>query len=413
MKKNHTHFRQQILIIIVASLGYFVDIYDLILFNVVKKASLLSLGFQPEELKDVEIFLFNCQMGGMLVGGILWGMLGDKRGRLSVLFGSIFMYSLANIVNAYVWDLNSYAIVRFIAGLGLAGELGSGITLITEIMDKEKRGIGTMIVVTFGALGAVFAALVAHQFDWQTSYWVGGLMGIALLLLRIGAMESGMFRQTKEAGIKRGDFISLFTNRQRFVKYMRCAAIGLPVWFVVGVLISLSETYFEILLGLKDDIITGTAVMYCYIGLSVGDFLSGLFSQLFRSRLKVILVYLLICIGFVGMYLFTQQGGSSFYFYLLCFFLGLGTGYWALFVTIAAEQFGTNIRATVTSTVPNFVRGAVIPITYAFKELAQLSSVGVIGSAILVGAVCFSLAIISTLGLKETFGKDLNYVEIS
>lgn len=413
MKKNQTHFRQQILIIIVASLGYFVDIYDLILFNVVKKASLLSLGFQPEELKEVEIFLFNCQMGGMLVGGILWGMLGDKRGRLSVLFGSIFMYSLANIVNAYVWDLNSYAIVRFIAGLGLAGELGSGITLITEIMDKEKRGIGTMIVVTFGALGAVFAALVAHQFDWHTSYWVGGLMGIALLLLRIGAMESGMFRQTKEAGIKRGDFISLFTNRQRFVKYMRCVAIGLPVWFVVGVLISLSETYFEPLLGLKDDINTGTAVMYCYIGLSVGDFLSGLFSQLFRSRLKVILVYLLVCIGFVGMYLFTQQGGSSFYFYLLCFLLGAGTGYWALFVTIAAEQFGTNIRATVTSTVPNFVRGAVIPITFAFKELTQLSSVGVIGSAILVGAVCFTLAIISTLRLKDTFGKDLNFVELS
>lgn len=413
MKKTDNLFRQQILIIIVASMGYFVDIYDLILFNVVKKASLLSLGFQPEELKEVEIFLFNCQMGGMLMGGILWGMLGDMRGRLSVLFGSILMYSLANIANAYVWDLNSYATIRFIAGLGLAGELGAGITLIAEIMDKEKRGIGTMIVVTFGALGAVFAALVAHQFDWQTSYWVGGLMGIALLLLRIGAMESGMFHQTKEAGIKRGDFISLFTNRQRLVKYMRCVAIGLPVWFVVGVLISLSETYFEPIFGLKEDISTGTAIMYCYIGLSVGDFFSGLFSQLFRSRLKVILVYLLLCIGFVGMYLYTQQGGSSFYFYLLCILLGVGTGYWALFVTIAAEQFGTNIRATVTSTVPNFVRGAVIPITFAFKELAQVSSIGVIGSAIVVGAVCFFLAIVSTLGLKDTFGKDLNFVEVS
>lgn len=413
VKKYNSHFRQQLLIIIVASLGYFVDIYDLILFNVVKKESLLSLGFRQEELKEVEIFLFNCQMGGMLLGGILWGILGDKRGRLSVLFGSILMYSLANIVNAYVWDLNSYAIVRFIAGLGLAGELGAGITLITEIMDKEKRGIGTMIIVTFGALGAVFAALVANQFDWQTSYWVGGLMGIALLLLRIGAIESGMFHQTKEAGIKRGDFISLFMNRERFLKYIRCVAIGLPVWFVVGVLISLSETYFEPLLGLKDDINTGTAVMYCYIGLSVGDFLSGIFSQLFRSRLKVILVYLLLCIVFVGMYLYTQQGVSSFYFYLLCFLLGAGTGYWALFVTVAAEQFGTNIRATVTSTVPNFVRGSVIPITFAFKELAQISSIGVMGSTILVGVVCFSLAIISMLGLKETFGKDLNYVEIS
>ena len=411
MEKNSSHFKQQIIIIIVASLGYFVDIYDLILFNVVKKASLLSLGFKEENLADLEIFLFNCQMGGMLVGGIIWGMLGDKRGRLSVLFGSILMYSLANILNAYVRDLKSYAVIRFIAGLGLAGELGAGITLISEIMDKEKRGIGTMIVVTFGALGAVVAALVADQFDWQTAYWVGGLMGIGLLLMRIGAMESGMFKQVKESTIKRGAFLSLFTSGERLIKYLKCIAVGLPVWFVVGVLISLSEFFEKEYFHLSEDISTGSAVMYCYIGLSVGDFLSGLFSQIFKSRIKVIAGYLVFGMVMLILFLFTMKGGSAFYFYFMCLMLGIGTGYWALFVTIAAEQFGTNIRATVTSTVPNFVRGAVIPITFFFKELTALSQVGILGATIIVGAVCFLLAIHSTLSLNETFGKDLNYVE--
>ncbi|MBE2247503.1 MAG: MFS transporter [Candidatus Competibacteraceae bacterium] len=411
MKSSGIQNRQQLLIILVASLGYFVDIYDLILFNVVKKASLLDLGFAEYDLKEVEIFLFNCQMGGMLLGGILWGILGDKKGRLSVLFGSIVMYSLANIANAYVWDLQSYATVRFIAGLGLAGELGAGITLITEIMDKEKRGIGTMIVVTFGALGAVFAALVANKTDWQTSYWVGGVMGMALLLLRIGAMESGMFAHIKKSGIQRGAFLSLFTQRTRFVRYMKCIAMGLPVWFVVGALISLSETYFEKVLHPGEKIYTGTAVMFCYIGLSAGDFFSGLFSQLFRTRLKVVSGYLIFCLLITGLYLFTTHGAGSTYFYILCFLLGTGTGYWALFVTIAAEQFGTNIRATVTSTVPNFVRGAVIPITWGFKELASIPALGVIGSTIVIGMICFSLAIAATLTLPETFGKDLNYTE--
>lgn len=405
------HKRNQILIIIVAALGYFVDIYDLILFNVVKKASLLSLGFQADQVKDLEISLFNWQMSGMLVGGILWGILGDKKGRLKVLFGSILLYSLANIANAYVWDLTSYKVIRFIAGIGLAGELGAGITLISEMMKKEKRGYGTMIVVTFGALGAVFAALVANKFNWQTSYWVGGVMGLCLLLLRVGALESSMFKKMhEEKSSERGNFFMLFNSRRRLVKYLLCIVMGLPVWFVVGVLIALSESYFASeLFQLTGKISTGYAVMCCYIGLSVGDLLSGLLSQLFKSRLKVIFGYLVFSSLVIAFYLFGMNGKTPEFFYFMCILLGAGTGYWALFVTVAAEQFGTNIRSTATSTVPNFVRGAVVPITKSFQYLVPIA--GLVGGTLIVGSVCLFLAFLSTLLLKESFHKDLNYLE--
>ncbi len=401
----------KVLLIIVASLGYFVDIYDLILFNVVKKESLLAIGVPESGLKEWEIFLFNWQMGGMLLGGILWGVLGDTKGRLKVLFGSILMYSVANIANAYVWDTNSYAVVRFLAGIGLAGELGAGITLISEIMDKEKRGYGTMIIVTFGALGAVFAALVGDFFSWKVAYWTGGLMGLALLLLRVGTVESGLFHEMKKSSVKRGDFFALFVHPKRLVKYMHCISLGLPVWYVVGVLIALSESYFSPVLGVGEEISTGSAIMYCYIGLSAGDLLSGLMSQWWRSRLKVVVTYLIFCAAAILLFLFSTKGMGAAYFYFVCFLLGTVTGYWALFVSIAAEQFGTNIRATVTTTVPNFVRGAVIPITFSFKYLAEVPALGTFGSALIVGGVCLALSLISSFSLKDTFGRDLNFLE--
>lgn len=402
--------RNQILLIIVASLGYFVDIYDLTLFGVVKKASLESLSFSGERIKELEILLLNWQMAGMLVGGLVWGILGDKLGRLQVLFGSILLYSLANIANAYVWDEHSYAIIRFIAGIGLAGELGAGITLISETMHKDKRGYGTMIVVTFGALGAVVGALVANQFNWKTSYWIGGIMGLGLLVLRIGALESGMFKEAKSANVSRGNFFMIFRNKERFIKYILCIFMGLPVWYVVGVLVMLSQSYFAgNVFHLKSEITTGYAIMYCYIGLSVGDLFSGLFSQMFKSRLKVVIGYLVFSVFVIALFLFTLDGKSSGYFYFLCCLLGVATGYWALFVTIAAEQFGTNIRSTVTNTVPNFVRGSLIPISSSFKYLVPL--VGVTMSSIWVGVVCIGLAILAAILLRESFGKDLNYLE--
>lgn len=401
-KKNKVY-----LLIMVAALGYFVDIYDLIVFNVVKNDSLKSLGFIGEELKNNEIYLFNLQMSGMLLGGILWGILGDKKGRVSVLFGSIVLYSVANLANAFVTTIDQYAFWRFVAGLGLAGELGAGITLVGESMEKEKRGYGTMIIVTFGALGAVVASLVGQSFSWQTTYIVGGCMGLALLLLRAGAFESGMYEQAKQnKDVKKGNLLSLFSTRANALKYLSCILIGLPIWFVIGVLINLSNRFGEVI---GVNVSVADSVMYAYLGLSFGDLLSGIFSQWLKSRKKVVIAYLIITLVLLFVYLFAGIPDNLF-FNFMCFLLGAATGYWALFVTIASEQFGTNIRSTVTNTVPNFVRGAVVPITLSFKAL--LPMVGIIYAAVIVGSVCIALAFAGILYVKESFSKDLNYYEL-
>jgi len=417
-----------VLIIVVAALGYFVDIYDLVLFNVVKAESLdqIMTGADAKEKTSTEFFLFNMQMTGMLIGGIIWGILGDKKGRLSVLFGSILLYSAANIANAFITSIPMYAVVRIIAGIGLAGELGAGITLVSETMSKEKRGYGTMIIVTFGALGAVVAALVGAKgkaigdflssvfggtyANWQVAYIVGGTLGLLLLILRIGVAESGMFKNVKHANVQKGNILILFNNKKRFLKYLNCILIGIPIWFVIGLLIASSQKIFSLELGVTGEIKNGEAIMYAYIGLSVGDLISGLLSQFLRSRKKVVLIYLSFTFVLVTYFLFFAHGISPDRYYLLSFLLGTAAGYWAIFVTIAAEQFGTNIRSTVTNTVPNFVRGSVPLITGIFGMLVawQISN---ILSAFIVGTIFIVLAIIATLNIKETFSKDLDYVE--
>jgi MFS family permease len=399
--------RKQAMLIVVAALGYFVDIYDLILFNIVKKPSLIALGVTNEALEDTGILLFNMQMIGMLLGGLIWGIAGDRKGRVRVLFGSIIMYSLANIANGFVQNVGQYAIIRLIAGIGLAGELGAGITLISETMHREYRGYGTMIVVTFGALGAVLAANVADKFDWQVAYFTGGGLGLALLALRLGTFESGMYTGMNNSSIKRGNLLSLFSNSKNAFRYIYCILIGLPIWFVVGVLVALSETFADVL-HVQGEVRVSQAVMYCYLGLSVGDVISGLMSQLLRSRKKVVLSYLIFAVLIILLYLFSPVVNSSiFYFY--CFLLGAATGYWALFVTIASEQFGTNIRSTVTNTVPNFVRGAVVPITLSYKSLVPFLTP--VYAALLVGSVCLLLAFTAIFRISETFGADLDYYE--
>jgi MFS family permease len=404
------------LIVIVAALGYFVDIYDIQLFNVISKKSLIGIGITDKSIIDkYDYILFLWQMSGMLVGGLLWGILGDKKGRKSVLFGSILLYSLANIANAFVVDLNQYMIVRFFAGLGLAGELGAAITLVSEIMHKEHRGYGTMLVVTMGALGAVAAALISKaEFtffglqSWQNAYIIGGILGLVLLTLRVGTYDSKMFDAVKSSKVKKGNFFMLFRSKDRFLKYLACIGIGLPVWFCIGILMKFSE-HFSLLSGIiGEPIQVGFVIMYSYLGLSVGDLISGLLSQLFKSRKKVVVGYLIATFVLTLVFLFAKNLTTEAY-YLLCFMVGVCTGYWALFVTIASEQFGTNIRATVTSTVPNFVRGSVIPITLGFKSMEQLF--GSVNSALIVGVICLTLAIVSVLSLKESFSEDLNYIE--
>ncbi len=394
-------------IVIVAALGYFVDIYDLILFSIVRVSSLKSLGVTGDALLSDGVLLLNMQMAGMLIGGIIWGILGDKRGRISVLFGSIIMYSIANILNGFVQDVPQYAVLRVIAGIGLAGELGAGITLVSEVMSKESRGYGTTLVATIGILGAVAAALVADYFEWRTAYFVGGGLGMLLLVLRIGVYESGMFKNIKSDNISRGQFQHLFTSWSRFKKYVKCILIGAPLWFVVGVLITFSDAFAKSL-GVEG-VVPSKSVMFCYIGLAIGDLLSGYLSQVLKTRKKIILSFITMTNILIIVYLFFNQFGS-FYFYAVCLLLGVSCGYWAVFVTNASEQFGTNLRATVTTTVPNFVRGSVVPLTLLFQFLNP--SLGIIYSAALVSGIALLFAYISAAKLEETYGKDLDYVEM-
>lgn len=393
--------------VIVAALGYFVDIYDLVLFSIVRVPSLKALGLEGQELIDQGVFLLNMQMAGMLVGGILWGVLGDRKGRLKIMFASIFLYSVANLANAAVTSLPAYAALRFIAGVGLAGELGAGITLVAEILHKSVRGYGTMIVASVGVSGAILANLVAKHFDWRSAFVIGGILGLLLLITRISVAESGMFRQMAVATVSKGNFLALFNNRKRFTRYLHSIMIGLPSWFVVGVLITFSPEFARAL-GIQGAISAGNAVMYCYIGLVAGDLASGLLSQLLKSRRKAILLFLLLTVAAVATY-FLATGVSVATFYLICGLLGFGIGYWAIFVTVAAEQFGTNLRATVATTVPNFVRGMTVPITMLFQLFRQ--PLGLEGGALAVGALTLAIALFSLWRLEETFHKDLDYFE--
>lgn len=409
-----TDFKNAInMAVVVAALGYFVDIYDLVLFGVVRIESLKDLGIADERLTDVGITLLNAQMGGMLLGGILWGILGDKYGRLQVLFGSILMYSLANIANAYVGHFpnpeQAYAWLRFIAGIGLAGELGAGITLVCEVMDKKTRGYSTALVAGFGVSGALLAVLVAQFTNWQTAYLVGGFMGLALLLLRVRVFESGMFSTVKkQAHIRKGDFFMLFTNWQRFSRYLSCILIGVPIWYIVAIL-AMFAPELGVALGAAAPLSAGNAVLWVYTGLILGDLLSGTLSQLMGSRRKIVLYFILSAAVLSGVYL-CSTAMPAWWYYTLCFFLGCAAGYWAVFVTIGAEQFGTNIRATVTTTVPNFVRGSVVGITALFAYFKQ--HMGMAEAAGLVGAFCFAIALLALWRLKETFGKELDYHEV-
>jgi MFS transporter, putative metabolite:H+ symporter len=399
--------KQVLTLVVVAALGYFVDIYDLILFSIVRVKSLKALGLSGDELMTSGLMLLNVQMIGMLLGGIFWGVWGDKRGRLSVLFGSICLYSVANIANGLVGTVSSYALWRFVAGLGLAGELGAGITLVSESLPKETRGYGTMLVATIGILGAVAAVLVGDLLDWRASYFVGGGLGLALLLLRVSVFESGLYTKLSEKPVARGHFKTLFRTRRSAVKYIACIGMGLPCWFVVGILVSFAPEFGKAL-GMAELPSAGQAVMYCYLGLALGDFISGSLSQLARSRRKVVAGFLVLTGVFIALYL-SGAGKTVGAFYGVCLGMGFSVGYWAVLVTVAAEQFGTNIRSTVATTVPNFVRGMLVPITAAFQ--AMKPSMGILGAAGAVGAFCVLGALLSIFVLEETHHKDLDYIE--
>jgi MFS family permease len=405
---NKINFNQLFSIpVIVAALGYFVDIYDLLLFGIVRIPSLKDLGLSEAEVSLLGASILNWQMTGLLLGGILWGVLGDKKGRLSVLFGSILTYSLANIACGFVQNPEMYKVIRFIAGIGLAGELGAGITLVSESLPKNLRAIGTSLVAGIGLLGAVFAYFTVEVFEWRTAYFIGGGMGISLLLLRIGVFESGAFAAIKEKKhIQRGNFFSFFTNTDRLVRYLQCIAIGLPTWFVIGILTTFSNEFGKAkgIFNVKP----GLAIMWCYIGLSIGDLLSGLLSHLLHSRKKAVGLMMAFTLLFSILYLFLGLKTTT-ELYGGCLMMGIGIGYWAMFVTIGAEQFGTNLRATAATTIPNMVRGTVVGMTAMFGLIKP--SYGVIYAGASIGVVCFLLGFIAIITISETHNRDLDFLE--
>lgn len=406
---NRKDLRQVLSVpVIVAALGYFVDIYDLLLFSIVRRPSLIALGIPESDLLSQGEFLLQVQMTGLLVGGLIWGIMGDKLGRLSVLFGSILLYSLANIANGFVTTVDQYAWLRFVAGIGLAGELGAGVTLVSEILPTHLRGYGTTIIATVGLMGAVVANFLSKMFDWQVSYFIGGGLGLLLLIARVSVFESGMFLKTKEKAVQRGNFFQLFTKKTRFLKFMGCILIGLPIWYTIGVLVTFSPEFAGVM-QISGTISAGDAVMYSYIGLAVGDLSSGLSSQMIGSRKKIVKLFILLTLAFVLLYLFMPVKTSAF-FYFCCFLLGVGIGYWALFVTVAAEQFGTNLRSTAATTVPNFIRGTVVPITLGFQYLR--GQFGIIYGALIIGIITVIIAFIALQLIDETYGRDLNFEEI-
>ncbi|MBM4343173.1 MAG: MFS transporter [Deltaproteobacteria bacterium] len=395
------------LTVLVSALGYFVDIYDLILFAVVRKPSLQAIGIPAADMESAGGMLISLQMAGMLTGGIIWGVMGDRLGRKSTLFGSILVYSLANLLNAYVTTLDQYALLRFVAGLGLAGELGAAVTLVSESMSAQHRGIGTTIVAAVGVCGALLAAWVGKNFAWTTAYLTGGVLGLALLALRFGTFESGLFDAAKQSNRPRGDLRMLLWPPRRLGRYLTVIATGVPIWFSIGILVVFANEFAKDL-RIHGEVTGATAVFWAYLGLGVGDLSAGLISQALRSRRKALLLFLALDVVALVVYCNAHDSTVQTFCWVL-FLVGTANGYWAVFATTAAEQFGTNLRATVATTAPNFVRGSLVAVEWAWKTLKP--DLGRVGAAAWVGGACLLLAVVAVWAMRESFDDHLDFYE--
>jgi len=399
------------LAVIVAALGYFVDIYDLLLFTIVREPSLIGINVGDADIMAASMKIINWQMVGLLIGGVLWGVMGDKRGRLSVLFGSILLYSVANFATGYVQTVDQYAWLRFIAGIGLAGELGAGITLVSELMPQKNRGVVTSFVAGVGLFGAVFAYFVYKTTnDWRLCYKIGGVLGIFLLVLRIKVSESAIFKSIEKKHVSKGNILMFFNKTSRFKKYILAILIGLPTWFVIGIMLNLSNRFAKDLYG-ENSIDSGASIMYGYIGIALGDIVVGLVSQHFKSRKKALyIVYAMTILGIV--YFFSPLNNNDFSMYAVSMYLGFSTGFWAIFVTMGAEHFGTNLRATAATTIPNVVRGALPLMNLLFKDYFQANlQWTMLQSAMVTGAIVMVISVVALIFTEETFHKDLDFIE--
>jgi len=398
--------------VIVGALGFFVDIYDLLLFNIVRISSFRDLGVADSAMKDTGESIISWQMFGLVIGGIAWGILGDKKGRKSVLFGSILLYSLATIANGFVRDVDQYTWLRFIAGLGLAGELGASITLTGELLPKEKRGIAAAIIATSGVMGTITAFFVytLSGENWRLCYFIGGGMGLALLFLRVSVLESRMYDTVKHGKVQLGNFLMFLTSRDRFFRYLRSILIGLPVWYIIGVLISFSDEFAK-QFGIKG-FDQPKALMLQYAALAIGDMSAGFFSNYIKSRKKTLLIFYAITAIFIFLFFVLKGGGSAFSMYMICMGLGFGSGISVLYITMSAEQFGTNLRATAAISIPNLVRGCLPLILLLFRWLrSEKIFADYITAAWITGIIVMVVGFISVLYTKESFGKDLNFIE--
>ncbi|MEJ0063826.1 MAG: MFS transporter [Alphaproteobacteria bacterium] len=401
--------RRIALAVMVAALGYFVDVFDLILFAILRVPSLKAIGVSGDALMSEGMYLLNMQMGGMLAGGLLWGILGDKLGRIKVLFGSILLYSIGNIGNAFVADIPQYALCRFITGVGLAGEVGAAITLVTEMMPKETRGYGTMVIVVMGSLGAVVAGLIGDMMSWTNAYIVGGVMGLALLAMRVSLCESGIFRAAcAHKDLRHGDVMMILTSPARLMRYIYCILVGVPLWFVIGVLIAFAPE-IGTALGMQEVPKTIYATMIYYGSLTFGTLFCGMISQNLGSRKRAIALFIAMGLVFSLAVLLLPLSSANLY-YALCVPLGFCGGFWVVFLTMVAEQFGANLRATATTSAPNFVRGSIVPITLAFGAMKE--SLGVLNSAAILAVAVFGLSLLALARLRESFHNDMDYVEI-
>lgn len=406
-----------LLAVAVAALGYFVDLFDLVLFSILRVPSLRAIGItDPEALTTVGKRLLDIQLVGMLLGGIAFGMLGDRLGRLRTLFGSILLYSLANLLNAFITDLWQYEVLRFVAGFGLAGELGAGITLVAELLPTRLRGIGTTVVATVGLTGAVAAGFAGAELAWNHCYLLGGGMGLALLVLRVGVVESGLFIETRAGTATRGNPLQLLWPPRRFLRFATVILAAMPIWFVGGVMFIFAPEIGRAM-GIAEPILPAKVIFWAYLGVVVGDVASGALSQVLESRTRTILVFLALLSASIAVFFAVAPRGAQ-PFYWAMSLVGAATGYWAVFVTTASEQFGTNLRATAATSAPNFVRALAVPITSAWLALKGVAApdgthtgLGAVDATWILGIVCTAIGLLAALALDETFHRDLDYLE--